>query len=131
MNLTALQTLVGKPYVFNANGPAAFDCWSVTAAGARQLFGFELPDLGDMLAKPEDAPACWRAMEAAGHWQVCKPQAGAVLAAYDRWGGVVHVGLFINPREVLTASVVLGTHIAQLWAIEKMMHAWEAFAWQP
>jgi len=131
MNMQALDALVGKPYRFKSNGPAAFDCWSVTVAGARQLFGLELPDPGAMLAHLHDADACARQAWATGQWEPCKPQPGAILAVFDRTGAVYHIGLFINEREVLTASRELGTHVAPLMAIDATVFGWEAFAWRP
>jgi cell wall-associated NlpC family hydrolase len=40
-----LCSFLGKPWVANAKGPDAYDCWHLAVAVSRELFGRTLPDI--------------------------------------------------------------------------------------
>jgi hypothetical protein len=41
-----IRATIGKPYAWAAQGPDAFDCWGLTRACQREVFGRELPIVG-------------------------------------------------------------------------------------
>lgn len=102
---------LGKPWVANAKGPDAYDCWHLATAVSRALFGRELPNV--------EVPAAptwpWMIQTIATHpersrWRECKP--GPIVKAGD--GSIVlmarldrpaHIGLWLTPeRRIIHAD---------------------------
>lgn len=72
-----VEGLLGRPWHLGAQGPEAFDCWSLFRLVQREVFGREVP----MVQLPEDTPrsavsallashpgrSLWRPVARAGH----------------------------------------------------------------
>lgn len=82
-----LGAYIGRPWRADACGPEAFDCKGLVRAVQRQVWGRDVPPLGD-------ARTAWRAASAAG-WAPtdAAPAAGDVLLVHAIDGP--HVGVFV------------------------------------
>jgi cell wall-associated NlpC family hydrolase len=91
-----LSPLIGRPWVANAPGPDAFDCWSLVVYLQRELFGRTLPDV----SVPEDPSWTWIIEQFAAHGE------------RSRWREVPRhaTGLVIAPD----GSIVLMAHVTRL-----------------
>ena len=100
-----LQRFIGRPFADAGDGPDAFDCWGLTRAAARDLFGLDFPAC---VYAPQDvrhaAPVA-SAYLGAHRWHERDTAApGRVLALCGYDGGVQHVALCLSVSHILHTS---------------------------
>jgi cell wall-associated NlpC family hydrolase len=94
------RALIGIPFQFGADGPAAFDCWGLVKYVRREAFGLETPVVG--LEAYRDARMAIAAIDATRrelHWlRVAAPGAAGDVAglARRRGGPLHHVGIVLD-----------------------------------
>lgn len=104
-----LTAYLGKPWVANARGPDAYDCWHLAVAVSQAVFGRVLPDV----AMPADPSWAWMIRAIDRHperarWEhvphdpmgIVKAGDGAVvlMARRDR---PAHIGVWLAPERVI------------------------------
>lgn len=102
--------LIGKPWVYGAKGPDAFDCWGFVLYVQRMQYGINLPEV----IVPDSWPAVRRLLEnheEHRHWdKVSQPMDGdIVMMARNRVPA--HVGIVIEAM-VVEVSSTASTHPA-------------------
>jgi hypothetical protein len=113
-----LAAFLGKPWVANAKGPDAYDCWHLAVAVSRAVFGRDLPEMAVPLAPswawmiqtiathPERAHWCEVPHDAMG---LVRARDGAVvlMARRDR---PAHIGVWLAPeRRIIHADPIFGS----------------------
>jgi hypothetical protein len=119
-----LCSLLGKPWVANAKGPDAYDCWHLACAVSRAIWGRELPTV----AVPANPSWAWMIGAIEHHperqrWALVPNDAMGVIRAGDgalvlmaRRDRPAHIGVWLAPeRGVMHADprfgVVLDTPV--------------------
>lgn len=104
-----LCAFLGKPWLANARGPEAFDCWHLAVAVQAALYSRRLPDI----AVPVDPSWAWMIESIRDHperasWQETRPSPVGLVTATD--GAVVlmarrdrpaHIGVWLAPERVI------------------------------
>ncbi len=111
----ALNSFLGKPWVANAKGPDAYDCWHLAVAVSAALYGRVLP----LLAMPADPSWAWmidtiRTHPERDNWRelpltplVTALDGAIVLMA--RMTRPAHCGVWLAPeRRIIHADPTLG-----------------------
>lgn len=111
-----LNGFLGRPWVANAKGPDAYDCWHLARAVSRALFSRDLPEI----AVPPDPSWPWLVNTIRQHperdrWRECptgplvKANDGAIVLM-ARMTQPAHVGLWLAPeRRIIHADARLGS----------------------
>lgn len=129
MNVAAY---IGKPWRLGRAGPDAFDCWGMTRAAARELFGLDFPDLVDALARPRGRRVDVTTTDVPPGWRIAaEPRAGAVLALFAFTGQVVHCALCLDASQTLNTSRQFGGHIVSVRALSLMYPVARVYVWAP
>lgn len=107
-----LRSLIGLPWIANAKGPAAFDCWHLAVHVERVLFGRALPEV----KVPDDPTWAWlmeriETHPERAHWSPLPDRPMGLVSADD--GAIVlmarsdrpaHCGVWLVPeRRVIHA----------------------------
>ena len=105
MRSATLSGLLGLPWLANASGPNAYDCWHLARHIQRELFGRDLPDI----TVPADPSWRWMIGTIETHperkrWQE-SPQLNGLIKAVDgslvlmaRSDRPAHVGVWLAPE---------------------------------
>ena len=98
MNYAAINSFIGKPWIYREN-----DCWAVFRKAAKSVFGIqvdevEIPEHPDFehnkeLFKNEIGREYWRLTDT--------PTGGCAAFFYDKRGNVVHIGLYVDNGDIL------------------------------
>ena len=96
LRLELLRSLIGKPWVANAKGPDAYDCWHLTKHVEKQLFERCVPEI----IVPEVPTWPWMIEQFTEHselknWVECPYVAGGIVNASD--GAIVLMARYRQP----------------------------------
>jgi len=104
-----LNSILGKPWVANAKGPDAYDCYHLAQYIQKTLFGREMPDIevpadptwGYIIDQIENNPerAKWREVPNS-MFNIVKAADGALvaMAASQR---AAHIGVWLKPEQLI------------------------------
>jgi cell wall-associated NlpC family hydrolase len=121
---------IGKRWALGAEGPDAFDCWTLTRAAARELYGVALPPLTETVATLRRTSEAADAMLERYDWrEIDAARAGAVLALYNFAGRVVHVALCLDERSALNLALGMRSHIVPIATLRGMHASARLYAW--
>jgi len=112
-----LDQVLGKPWLANAKGPEAFDCWHLVAFIQREIFGRDIP----AVAVPAQPSWSWMIQAIDSHperknWRhvpadtmgLVRAGDGAIvlMARYDR---PAHIGAWLaKERRIIHADAIFG-----------------------
>lgn len=112
--LQAATAWLGVPYRLYGRDPAGWDCMGCVSHGRRELFGLPTPGLNEARYSRIDAARAVtvEAMieERLSLWRPVERRAGAV-GLFESFGRPAHVGLFLDPENVLHCERAFGTVI--------------------
>lgn len=93
--------LIGLPFVRDARGPDAYDCWGLVMEAYRRWHGVEVPDYRSKDARRETVAAAMQEAPRDGFWTpLPAPEPGSVLVLNVRSFGC-HAGFALTPGRFL------------------------------
>lgn len=130
MRLRFLNSLIGRPYRLGAQGPDAFDCYSLTRYVQAVLFDRELP----VFVAPEDAGMQAIAGFIATHperrrWRpVHRPEDGALVSMF-RQGIGHHIGTWLKEDRgiILHTTAGIGVSADSVFRMKCPPDCWTQF----
>lgn len=94
---TFLDGLIGTPWILNAKGPDAFDCYHMVIYVQRYLYGRNIPEI----IAPANASYKWLATTFAHYQQTPEFQSWMVVDRKDaREGAIVLMGSTLRPSHI-------------------------------
>lgn len=88
---------IGKPWQSGAQGPDAYDCWSLVRAVQKNVFGNDLPMISVNALDPAAVMAAFAGNAEYAHWQQVEiPQDGDCVITKSSPLVAEHVGIWID-----------------------------------
>lgn len=88
--------LIGKPWVFGAKGPDAFDCWGLARYVQSRQYGIEMAELGYGYTDWRASAIAVEKTEERQHWRIIKEPTEGDLILMARNKLPVHIGIWIR-----------------------------------
>jgi cell wall-associated NlpC family hydrolase len=123
-----MMEFVGKPYDLGAQGPDAFDCWSLIAAVYKQELNLEIP-IYQASTPAGVARAFKRHLATAPAVQVYEPIQYDIAVQYTG-ACAAHCGVLIGPLTIMHASAERGQVVTERLSKFILRAPTEYYRWQ-